>query len=48
MVKFATPPVMHDFIIKVKKTDAVNFIVKKKNAEVEEKVIWNPTITFIE
>ncbi len=48
MVKFATPPVSHDFILKVKKGDAVNFVVKKIKWRDEEKVIWDPTITFID
>jgi hypothetical protein len=44
-VTFAQP-VTHDLVIPVAKDDAVYFIVKRNDGKQEEKVMWNPTITF--
>jgi hypothetical protein len=38
--------VSHDFTVHVKKGDAVYFIVKKNKKSTNEKVAWNPSITY--
>jgi hypothetical protein len=42
-----TRPVTHDLIIPVKKDDALHFIVRKNDGGLKEKVIWDPTITYL-
>jgi hypothetical protein len=46
VVKFAKP-VTHDFIVPVEREDAICFIVKRNDGKNGEKVIWDPTITFL-
>ena len=46
VVKFAKP-ITHDFVVQVQKDDAIVFIVKRKDGNSDEKVIWDPTITFL-
>ena len=45
-VTFAQP-VTHDLVIPVKEGDALHFIVRRNDGDNEEKVIWDPTITFL-
>ena len=44
----AGPPRPHDFFVTVRKGDVVSFVIKKKGAGSEEKVIWDPVITYRE
>ncbi len=46
VVEFAKP-IAHDVTIQVNKGDAVFFIVKKNGRKNQVKVIWDPTITFL-
>jgi hypothetical protein len=46
VVKFAMP-IMHDFIVRVQKDDAISFVVIRNDGKSDEKVIWDPTITFL-
>ena len=42
-----TTPIAHDITIQVNEGDAVFFIVTKNDSNNEVKVIWDPTITFL-
>lgn len=46
VVKFAKP-ITHDVVVPVQNGDAIVFIVKKNDGKNDEKVIWDPTITFL-
>ena len=41
-------PIMHDFILAVQKNDSLSFIVGRNEGKNGEKVIWDPTITFLD
>jgi hypothetical protein len=46
VVSFAKPT-RHDLIVEVQKDDAIVFVVKRNAGKNAEKVIWDPTITFL-
>ena len=46
VVKFAKP-VTVDFVTSVQKDESISFIVKRNEGKNGEKVIWDPTITFL-
>jgi hypothetical protein len=46
VVKFAKPTV-HDLVVEVRKDDAIIFIVKRNDGKNDNKVIWDPAITFL-
>jgi hypothetical protein len=46
VVKFAKP-ITHDFFVRVEREDAIAFVVKRNDGKNDEKVIWDPTITFL-
>ena len=46
LVEFAHP-ITHDFIVAVQKDDTLSFIVKRNEVKNGEKVIWDPSITFL-
>jgi hypothetical protein len=46
IVAFAKP-IEHDFVISAQKDDTLSFVVKRKEGNKGEKVIWDPTITFL-
>lgn len=46
VVTFAKP-ITHDFVVPVQKDDVIVFIVRRNAGKGDEKVTWDPTITFV-